>query len=356
MRVADFEFDLPEELIALRPARPRDAARLLEVRHGELIHRRVLDLPDVLQRGDCLVFNDTAVMRAQLDARRIARPAGEGTIAAEPRVGFTLHKRISADVWRAFAKPGRKLALGDRVRFGDTLEAEIIAKEAEGDFLLRFSQSAPALDGAIASLGAMPLPPYIASRRPADVEDETDYQTVYARVLGSVAAPTAGLHFTPALLATLETRGILSARVTLHVGAGTFLPMKGEDTSQHRLHAELGEVSEAAADAINRARAAGGRIVAVGTTSLRLLETSCGADGRIYPFRGETDLFILPGYRFKTADLLWTNFHLPRSTLLMLGCAFAGTETMLRAYAAAISQRYRFFSYGDATLLHRTMP
>jgi S-adenosylmethionine:tRNA ribosyltransferase-isomerase len=356
MRVSEFDFHLPEELIALRPARPRDSARLLEVRHGELFHRRVADLPGLLQRGDCLVFNDTAVMRAQLEARRIARRAGVGTIAAEPRVGFTLHKRVAAEVWRAFAKPGRKLSLGDRVRFGDTLEAEIIAKEAEGDFLLRFSQSASALDSAIASLGAMPLPPYIASRRPADEQDETDYQTVYAQVMGSVAAPTAGLHFTPALLAALEARGTLSARVTLHVGAGTFLPVKGEDTSQHRLHAEFGEVSEEAADAINRARAAGGRIVAVGTTSLRLLETSCGPDGRIYPFRGETDLFILPGYRFKTADLLWTNFHLPRSTLLMLACAFAGAETMLRGYATAIAERYRFFSYGDATLLHRAMP
>jgi S-adenosylmethionine:tRNA ribosyltransferase-isomerase len=353
MRVSDFDFDLPEQLIALRPARPRDSARLLDVRHGELTHRIVSDLPDLVAPGDCLVFNETAVMHAQLEGRRVAREAFAGVASAEPRIGFTLHKRIAPDVWRAFAKPGRKIAPGDRVRFGDQLAAEVVAKDADGDFLLRFSMAAEELDGAIARAGVMPLPPYIAARRKADEKDEADYQTVYAASLGSVAAPTAGLHFTPALLKALEAKGATSARVTLHVGAGTFLPVKTQDTGHHKMHAEAGEVSEAAADTINRARAAGGRIVAVGTTSLRLLETASGPDGLIHPFRGETELFILPGYRFKTADLLWTNFHLPRSTLFMLACAFAGRETMKRAYGAAIAERYRFYSYGDATLLHR---
>lgn len=353
MRVSDFDFELPEELIALRPARPRDAARLLEVRHGEFVHRIVRDLPDLLAPGDCLVFNETAVMRAQLEGRRTPREATPGLSAAEPRVGFTLHKRIAPDVWRAFAKPGRKLAPGDCVRFDAGLSAEIIAKDSDGDFLMRFSLAGGALDEAVAKAGVMPLPPYIAARRPADKEDETDYQTVYATSPGSVAAPTAGLHFTPELLAALETKGIGLARVTLHVGAGTFLPVKGDDTSQHRMHAETVEVGEEAAERINAARAAGGRIVAVGTTSLRVLETASGPDGRLFPFRGETDLFILPGYRFKAANLLLTNFHLPRSTLYMLVCAFAGRETMRRAYQAAIAERYRFYSYGDTTLLHR---
>ena len=353
MRVSDFDFELPEELIALRPARPRDTARLLDVRYGELIHRQVADLPRVLAPGDCLVFNETAVMHAQLEGRRAARERIEGVASAEPRIGFTLHKRLAPDVWRAFAKPGRKLAPGDRIRFGNELIAEIIAKDSDGDLLLRFSLAGEALDEAVAKAGVMPLPPYIAARRPADDMDERDYQTVYAKTLGSVAAPTAGLHFTAALLSAIEANGVCSARVTLHVGAGTFLPVKTEDTAHHKMHAETIEIGEEAAETINRARAAGGRIVAVGTTSLRLLETASGPDGRIYPFRGETDLFILPGYRFKTADVLLTNFHLPRSTLFMLVCAFAGRETMRRAYEAAIAERYRFYSYGDATLLHR---
>lgn len=353
MRVSDFNFELPEDLIALRPARPRDAARLLEVRHGEFTHRIVRDLPALLAPGDCLVFNETAVMHAQLEGRRTVREPIEGIASAEPRIGFTLHKRIAPDVWRAFAKPGRKLAPGDRIRFGSELDAEIVAKDSGGDFLLRFSLSGDALDAAVAKAGIMPLPPYIAARRPADDLDERDYQTIYARALGSVAAPTAGLHFTRELLAAIEAKGVRSARVTLHVGAGTFLPVKTEDTAHHRLHAEAIEIGEEAADAINSARSGGGRIVAVGTTSLRLIETASGPDGRIYPFRGETDLFILPGYRFKTADMLLTNFHLPRSTLFMLVCAFAGRETMKRAYEAAIAERYRFYSYGDATLLHR---
>jgi S-adenosylmethionine:tRNA ribosyltransferase-isomerase len=353
MRVSDFDFELPENLIALRPARPRDAARLLEVRHGDLAHRIMRDLPSLLAPGDCLVFNDTAVMHAQLEGRRAAREAIDGVASAEPRIGFTLHKRLAPDVWRAFAKPGRKLAPGDRIRFGNETIAEIIARDSDGDFLLRFSLAGDALDQAIAKAGVMPLPPYIAARRAADELDESDYQTVYARALGSVAAPTAGLHFTPALLAAIEAKGVRFARVTLHVGAGTFLPVKAEDTAHHKMHAEAIEIGEEAADTINSVRAAGGRIVVVGTTSLRLLETASGPDGRIYPFRGETDLFILPGYRFKTADMLLTNFHLPRSTLFMLVCAFAGRETVKRAYQAAIAERYRFYSYGDATLLHR---
>jgi S-adenosylmethionine:tRNA ribosyltransferase-isomerase len=353
MRVSDFEFELPEEQIALRPARPRDAARLLEIRHGALSHHLVRDLPELLRAGDCLVFNDTRVIHAQLEGRRAARENVPGLAVVEPRIGFTLHMRIAADVWRALAKPGRKLEPGDRVRFMPALEAEVTGKSAEGDFLLRFSQAGAALDAAIDEAGTMPLPPYIASRRASDAQDEADYQTVYARAQGSVAAPTAGLHFTPELLARLEAMGVRSARLTLHVGAGTFLPVKADDTSQHRMHAEAGEVSEAAAATVNEARARGGRLIAVGTTSLRLMETAAGPDGRLYPFRGQTDLFILPGYRFKTADLLWTNFHLPRSTLFMLACAFAGRETMMRAYAAAIAERYRFFSYGDASLIHR---
>ncbi len=354
MRVDAFDFDLPDELIALRPARPRDSARLLEVRGSNLAHHIVRDLPSLLRPGDCLVFNETAVIHAQLEGRRVAREQIPGAIPAEPRIGFTLHKRHSFDTWRAFAKPGRKLTPGDCVRFGDHLEAEVIAKDADGDIVLRFSQAGSELDRAIAELGVMPLPPYIASRRAPDARDEMDYQTVYSKTEGSVAAPTAGLHFTPELLIALGAAGIGSAQVTLHVGAGTFLPVKSEDTSGHRIHAETGEVSEEAAEIINAARANGGRIVAVGTTSLRLLETAASADGRVYPFRGETSLFILPGHQFKTADLLLTNFHLPRSTLFMLVCAFAGRENMLHAYETAITERYRFYSYGDTSLLHRS--
>jgi S-adenosylmethionine:tRNA ribosyltransferase-isomerase len=358
MRVDAFDFDLPEKLIALRPAEPRGAARLLEVRYGALHHRHVRDLPSLLKPGDICVFNDTAVIHAQLTGRRAARAgaAEAGALVAEPQIGITLHKRQGPQVWRAFAKPGRKLALGDILNFAPGLSAEVIAKEAGGDLALRFSQSGEVLDALIAKHGVMPLPPYIASRRAVDERDEQDYQTVFAEREGSVAAPTAGLHFTPELLAALDDRGIKRATLTLHVGAGTFLPVKTEDTSGHRMHAEWGEVSEDAARQINEAKAAGGRIVAIGTTALRLMESAALDDGHLMPFAGETEIFITPGYRFKTADLLFTNFHLPRSTLFMLVAAFAGLDVMKRAYAEAIEKRYRFFSYGDATLLYRATP
>jgi S-adenosylmethionine:tRNA ribosyltransferase-isomerase len=355
MRVDAFEFELPEELIALRPARPRDAARLLEIRHGALAHHIVRDLPSLLRPGDICVFNDTSVIHAQLVGRRAAREAhgAHNVERIEPKIDVTLHKRHSADHWRAFARPGRKLSLGDRLIFAEDLEAELVGKDADGDLLLRFSQLGPALDAIVERIGVMPLPPYIASRRAIDEKDLDDYQTMFAAHAGSVAAPTAGLHFTPELMEALATRGVGEARVTLHVGAGTFLPVKSEDTSGHRMHAELASISAEAAEKINTARRAGKRIVAVGTTSLRLLESAATEDGQIVPFAGETSIFITPGYRFKTADMLVTNFHLPRSTLFMLVSAFAGLEVIKRAYAAAIAERYRFYSYGDASLIHR---
>jgi S-adenosylmethionine:tRNA ribosyltransferase-isomerase len=362
MRVDLFDFDLPEDRVALRPAEPRDAARLLVVRHGqELDDRTVRDLPDLLRPGDVLVLNDTKVIPSRLYG---LRARGE----AVARVEIMLHKREGAERWRAFARPAKKLAAGDRIRFGEdsesmacllaSLDAEVEAKGEGGEVLLRFAFAGPALDEAVARLGEMPLPPYIEGRRPADERDRSDYQTVYATEEGAVAAPTAGLHFTDELFCRLEERGITRHTVTLHVGAGTFLPLRGEDPRAHRLHAEWGEVTEAAAEAINAARAAGGRVVAVGTTALRLLETAAAqgdgaAAGPLRPFRGLTSLFLLPGHRFRSADLLMTNFHLPRSTLLMLACAFAGTARVKAAYAHAVARGYRFYSYGDACLLWR---
>ena len=357
MRVDVFDFELPEELIALRPAQPRDSARLLEIKHGALSHQRVNELPNLLRPGDVCVFNDTSVIHAQLSGRRAVREAKRHNVeSVEPRIDVTLHKRHSTDHWRAFARPGRKLTLGDVIKFGEGFEAELVGKQSDGDLLLRFNASETALDALIERHGSMPLPPYIASRRAIDERDEVDYQTTYASHLGSVAAPTAGLHFTPELLRALTTCGIKQARLTLHVGAGTFLPVKSEDTSGHRMHAEWGQVSDQAAETINAARAAGGRIVSIGTTSLRLMESATTEEGRVLPFAGETSIFITPGYRFKTADLLFTNFHLPRSTLFMLVSAFAGLDVMKRAYAAAIAERYKFYSYGDASLIHRGSP
>ena len=353
MRTSAFDFELPEDLIALRPARPRDSARLLEVRYGEITHRHVRDLPGLLRPGDLCVFNDTRVIHAQLEGTRAPR---EGTDAAiRPRIGVTLHKRVGPDLWRAFAKPGRKLAPGDRIDFKEGLSAEVVAKDEGGDIGLKFDLAGSALDAAVEAAGEMPLPPYIAARRAVDSDDDRDYQTVFADRAGSVAAPTAGLHFTEDLLAALEAKGIGRARVTLHVGAGTFLPVKSDTLSGHKMHAEWGEVSAETAEKIAEAQARGGRIVAIGTTSLRILETAARA-GKLQPFAGETDIFISPGFKFQIADLLWTNFHLPRSTLFMLVCAFAGTETMKRAYAEAIKARYRFYSYGDASLLYRASP
>ena len=352
MRTELFDFELPAEQIALRPARPRDAARLLVVRPGALEDRVVRDLPDLLRPGDQLVVNDTRVIPANLHGRRIGR-------GPETRIEATLIKRLDGSRWQAFVKPGKRLAVGDTVRFGDEgkvcflgqLDAAVEAKAETGEVTLAFAFHGPVLDQAIAERGDMPLPPYIASRRAADEEDRADYQTLFAQPEGSVAAPTAGLHFTPELVARLKARGIGLNTVTLHVGAGTFLPVKSEDTAGHKMHAEYGVVTAGTANALNAARRAGGRIVAVGSTSLRLLESAADPDGIIRPFAGETAIFITPGYTFRAVDVMLTNFHLPRSTLFMLVAAFSGLDTMRAAYAHAIAENYRFYSYGDACLL-----
>jgi S-adenosylmethionine:tRNA ribosyltransferase-isomerase len=358
MRTDLFDFELPPERIALRPAVPRDAARLLVVRPGaapELTDCGVSDLPDLLRPGDALVVNDSKVIPARLQGRRIGRGA------AEPAIEATLHQRLDGARWRAFVKPAKRLAAGDVVRFGDEgkvcflgqLDASVEAKGEGGEVTLAFAFHGPVLDQAVDERGAMPLPPYIAARRAPDERDRIDYQTLFAQAEGSVAAPTAGLHFTDALVTRLEERRIALHKVTLHVGAGTFLPVKADDTSAHRMHAETGSVSAETAEALNAVHRAGGRIVAVGSTSLRLIEAATGDDGVIRAFTGETALFITPGYRFRAVDVMMTNFHLPRSTLFMLVAAFAGLDTMKRAYAHAISAGYRFYSYGDACLLFR---
>ncbi len=345
--LSDFDFALPDRLIARHPASPRDSARLLTV--GKTLEdRRVSELPGLLRQGDLMVFNDTKVIPAQLSGRRTARTGGEPA-----RIDVTLHKRISDDSWQSFARPAKRLAKGDRVDFAEDLSAEVLGKSDVGEVTLRFNASGEALRQALRRHGVMPLPPYIRKLRPVSARDDSDYQTVYARAEGAVAAPTAGLHFTPGLLAALAARGVESAHLTLHVGAGTFLPVKSERIEDHHMHAEYGEISPDAAAAINRAKNAGGRIVAVGTTSLRLLESAASEDGVVQPFAGETEIFITPGYRFRTADLLMTNFHLPKSTLFMLVAAFSDLERMKAAYAHAIEHGYRFFSYGDACLLER---
>jgi len=355
MRTDLFDFDLPAASIALRPASPRDSARMLVVQpDGVLRDQLISDLADWLEPGDQLVVNDTKVISAQLRGRRIGR-------ATEPKIEATLIKRIDGSRWQALVKPAKKLAPGDVVRFGNEgrvcllghLDAEVAHKGEEGEVTLSFSFHGPALDQAIADLGSPPLPPYIASKRAADERDAADYQTMFASSEGAVAAPTAGLHFTTALEARLRARGIDIHRLTLHVGAGTFLPVKVDDTEGHRMHSEWGSLSAETAQALNAARAAGGRIVAVGTTSLRLLESAAAEDGTLEPFSGETAIFITPGYRFRAVDILLTNFHLPRSTLFMLVSAFSGLETMKEAYAHAIAAGYRFYSYGDACLLFR---
>ncbi|HYM32955.1 MAG TPA: tRNA preQ1(34) S-adenosylmethionine ribosyltransferase-isomerase QueA [Candidatus Cybelea sp.] len=341
MRVDAFDYHLPRELIAERPASPRDAARLLVVRGDRLEDRSFRDLPDLLAPGDVAVFNDTKVIPARLEGRRGAA-----------RVELTLHKRAGPGSWAAFAKPARKLKAGDRIEIAPGFAAAVSAKGDAGEVTLDFGLDDGALMDALQKHGVMPLPPYIASRRPADPRDNADYQTMFAAKAGAVAAPTAGLHFTPELMARLNARGIADARVTLHVGAGTFLPVKAEDTREHRMHAEWGEVSATAAAAINRRRQAGGRVVAAGTTALRVLETAADDGGSVQPFAGDTALFITPGYRFKAVDVLITNFHLPRSTLLMLVAAFSGLERILAAYEHAKARGYRFYSYGDACLLY----
>lgn len=351
MRVDAFDFDLPEERIALRPVEPRDAARLLEVRAGTLNDKHVSDLPGCLRPGDTLIVNRTKVIPARLHGKRLSRQTGHEGQSAQPHIEATLHKRISPSAWAAFARPGKRLAVGDRVIFADSLDAVITAKGEGGEVGLQFSLKGEDLDTAIARAGEMPLPPYIASKRDVDARDAEDYQTTFAKEKGSVAAPTAGLHFTPPLLDRLKDAGISLEEVTLHVGAGTFLPVKSDTTEEHRMHAEWGQVPGDVAERLNRRRSEGGRLITVGTTSLRLLESAADENGTIHPFKAETDIFITPGYRFRAADGLLTNFHLPRSTLFMLVCAFAGVDTMKAAYAHAIESAYRFYSYGDACLL-----
>jgi S-adenosylmethionine:tRNA ribosyltransferase-isomerase len=360
MRTDLFDFELPEDRIALRPATPRESARLLVVRPGEALQfddRTVRDLPLLLQPGDAVVVNDTKVIPAFLRGRRIGR--GD----REPAISANLIKRLDGARWRALVKPARRLEEGDVVRFGsegrvcflDQLDATVEDKGEGGEITLAFAFHGAALDEALAERGEVPLPPYIAGRRAADERDRADYQTMFARQEGSVAAPTAGLHFTAAIVQALGARDIALHKVTLHVGAGTFLPVKADDTSGHRMQAEWGSVSAETAAALNAVRAAGGRIVAVGSTALRLLESAAAADGTLSAFSGETALFITPGYRFRAADVMLTNFHLPRSTLFMLVSAFCGLETMQGAYAHAIASGYRFYSYGDACLLFRAM-
>jgi len=339
LRVDLFDFDLPPERIALRPASPRDSARLLKVEGGAISDHGVGELPDLLRRGDLLVFNDTRVIPAQLEGRR-----------GEARIGATLHKREGPRAWRAFVRNAKRLREGDRIEFGADVAAVASERAEDGSFLLSF-EGEEAVELLLERAGRMPLPPYIAGKREADARDREDYQTMFAREEGAVAAPTAALHFTPALMAALTEAGIGHETLTLHVGAGTFLPVKAEDTDDHVMHAEWGRIAPEAAARLNAVRDAGGRIVAVGTTSLRLLESAADETGRVQAFEGDTAIFITPGYRFRAVDGLVTNFHLPRSTLFMLVSALMGVETMRAAYAHAIGRGYRFYSYGDASLL-----
>jgi S-adenosylmethionine:tRNA ribosyltransferase-isomerase len=350
MRLSDFDFHLPDENIALRPVEPRDSARLLIVgttQRPTLQDGYVRDILSHLKPGDVMIFNDTRVIPAHFQAIR-----RRGTL--EAKVEITLHKRIDANSWLAFARPGKRLAIGDQIIFGsDALLATVKNKAPEGDITLVFAVSGADLDAAIAACGTIPLPPYIAHKRALDDRDISDYQTVYAKHSGAVAAPTAGLHFTPEFLENIDALGVVRHHVTLHVGAGTFLPVKTDDLSDHKMHSEWGEVTADVAHAINEARASGRRIICVGTTSLRLIESAAGEDGKVHPFSGDTAIFITPGYRFRAVDMLMTNFHLPKSTLFMLVSAFAGQQLMREAYEHAITSGYRFYSYGDSSLLFR---
>ncbi len=349
MLVSEFDFDLPPERIALHPVSPRDAARMLVVRPGEpLADGKVTDLLTLLRPGDVLVVNDTKVLPAELTGTRV-RGDNRSTVS------FNLHKRVDAQTWRAFARPAKRLKVLDELELGTggAIRATVAGKGDTGEVTLSFELAGAELDEAIKANGAMPLPPYIEAKRHTEERDKVDYQTVYAAVDGAVAAPTAGLHFTEKLLQDLSDIGVVVERVTLHVGAGTFLPVKADNTDDHVMHAEWGEISEATVHRLLAAKAKGGRIVAVGTTSLRLLESACRATGELTPFTGDTDIFITPGYRFRAVDILMTNFHLPKSTLFMLVSAFAGLDTMRAAYAHAIANEYRFYSYGDASLLFR---
>ena len=357
MRTDLFDFDLPPERIALRPVSPRDAARLLVVQPGGALEDRgVRDLPQLLSPGDALVVNDTKVIPARLTGRRIGRDT-------EPKIEATLTERLDSSRWRALVRPAKKLAPSDVVRFGEEgkvcslgqLDATVEGKGESGEVTLLFAFHGPVLDQAIAERGDMPLPPYIASKRKPDARDRIDYQTLFARDEGSVAAPTAGLHFTDDLLNKLATRGVAVHKVTLHVGPGTFLPVHADDTAGHAMHAEHAVVTAGTADALNAVRAHGGKIVAVGSTALRTIESAADEDGTIRAFAGETSIFITPGYRFKAVDVMMTNFHLPRSTLFMLVSAFCGLDAMKRAYAHAIEEGYRFYSFGDACLLFRAV-
>jgi S-adenosylmethionine:tRNA ribosyltransferase-isomerase len=340
MRVDLFDFDLPPECIALRPARPRDAARMLVVRgEGPLEDRGVRDLPSLLRAGDVLVFNDTRVIPAQLEGTR-----------GEARIGATLHKRIDLRRWQAFVRNAKRLREGDEIAFPAGVSATAEARHPDGSWTLLFAGEEP-VEVLLERAGRMPLPPYIAGKRPTDEADKADYQTMFAREEGAVAAPTAALHFTPDLIAALAEAGIGHETLTLHVGAGTFLPVKADDTEDHAMHAEWGRIEPDVAERLNAVRARGNRIIAVGTTSLRLLESAAGENGMIRPFAGDTSIFITPGYRFRAIDGLMTNFHLPKSTLFMLVSALMGLERMQKAYAHAIAQGYRFYSYGDASLL-----
>ena len=339
MRVDQFDFDLPAERIALRPARPRDSARLLFVRGSDIGDRHVTNLPQLLEPGDALIFNDTKVIPAQLEGRR-----------GEASIGATLHKREGPREWRAFLRNAKRARVGDTIDFGEGVNASVVEKSEDGSALLHFHGDEP-IELLLDRAGRMPLPPYIASRREVDQADRDDYQTMFAREEGAVAAPTAALHFTPKLLEALDARGVTRETLTLHVGAGTFLPVKSEKIEEHKMHAEWGRIDAATADRLNGVRSAGGRLIAVGTTSLRLLESATGDDGIIRPFEGDTAIFITPGYRFKAIDGLITNFHLPRSTLFMLVSALMGLDVMKSAYAHAIDAGYRFYSYGDASLL-----
>ena len=339
MRVDAFDFALPSDRIALRPASPRDAARLLVLDGAAMLDQQVSDLPDRLRAGDLLVFNDTRVIPAQLEGRR-----------GDAAIGATLHKREGPRRWRAFIRNGRRVRDGDWLNFGATVVAVASERADDGSWALDFMGDEP-VEALLDRAGRMPLPPYIAAKRPADAQDEADYQTMFAQAPGAVAAPTAALHFTDALMAALAARGVGHVTLTLHVGAGTFLPVKADDTADHRMHAEWGRLDAATADRLNATRAAGGRVIAVGTTSLRLIESAAGDDGLVRPFEGDTAIFITPGYRFRGIDGLLTNFHLPRSTLFMLVSALMGLDRMKAAYAHAIGAGYRFYSYGDASLL-----
>lgn len=339
MRVDLFDFDLPPENIALRPASPRDSAKLLAVDGSGMHDHIVTDLPALLQAGDCLMFNDTRVIPAQLEGKRGAAS-----------VGATLHKRLGLRDWQAFVRNAKRVREGERIDFGHGVEAIAGPRAEDGSMALHFLGDEP-VEILLERAGTMPLPPYIAGKRPTDARDADDYQTMFAREKGAVAAPTAALHFTPELMASLAQAGIAHETLTLHVGAGTFLPVKADDTDNHQMHSEWGKIDAATADRLNAVKARGGRIIAVGTTSLRLLESAAGADGQMQPFEGDTAIFITPGYRFRFIDGLMTNFHLPRSTLFMLVSALMGRERMQAAYAHAIGSDYRFYSYGDASLL-----